>query len=711
MNDKNTKTIIAIIMAIAGVFIILYHQKVQNDTIKNNEQIRGIFTKINLNLTNIQYNILRSNYYLYYNNDEILKNGKSIHKLIEKLLNNEILKNETHKQTYRKIKKMKEDLKIFEKNIFAFLSLNAVLKNSNTILPRYSMQTNRMLDKKNPLEAKAINTLVNVNFSLFIMKNSMDKNFIKQLKKYNIKLKKILENITDSNKKRHIKIITKHLDIFIINFPKYSKILDKILNTKLTKELQDIENTYMTESARELKKVNQLDNFLLLLYLMGIVIILYFIFKSEREKSLLQSLYTKLKESYIKDHLTGLKNKKGFDLDLEKMGDNPSIILINIDKFSHINDFFGIEIGDSVLMVCAKIIKNFSEKLENSSAYRFGGDEFGILFECDKNCNLLDISQEIIEYFENNTLNIQNIPIDISVSIGINSGKDKLFEKAEVALIRARKSTRRRYFLYDESLDMTKKIKENLESIKRLKNAISKDNIIPYFQPIVDTQSKKIIKYEALARLRDENGKILSPFFFIDAAYEAKLSGVITMIMLKNVLKIAKDTDMNFSINFSTDDILDSQDSKNILNLIDSHREIADKITFEILESEDIQDRDYEAIIEFITKIKSYGCEVAIDDFGSGYSNFEKLLKLDIDLLKIDGTLIKNIDKDKNAELIVKTMINFSKNAGIRVVAEFVHSKEVLAKLKELDIDYVQGYYLGEPKPKPETKILHEDLL
>jgi EAL domain-containing protein (putative c-di-GMP-specific phosphodiesterase class I) len=133
-----------------------------------------------------------------------------------------------------------------------------------------------------------------------------------------------------------------------------------------------------------------------------------------------------------------------------------------------------------------------------------------------------------------------------------------------------------------------------------------------------------------------------------------------------------------------------------IYDLVKKQPDIFQYVTFEILEDDAI--RNYNLLKEFISYIKQKGSTIAVDDFGSGYSNFAHVLNLEIDYLKIDGSLIKNLDIDEKMELIVETIVEFSKKTNMKVIAEFVHSKEVLQKVKELGIDYSQGFYLGEPK-------------
>ena len=151
---------------------------------------------------------------------------------------------------------------------------------------------------------------------------------------------------------------------------------------------------------------------------------------------------------------------------------------------------------------------------------------------------------------------------------------------------------------------------------------------------------------------------------------------------------------MNLSINLTYENIASPSliaYIKNRLDLFGGH-----KITFEIVESEDI--KDYKLVENFILFVKSYGCKIAIDDFGSGYSNFTNIVRLNTDYIKLDGTIIENLAKDKNVELMAIALIDFAKKAGIKTIAEFVSSKEIAQHVKELGIDFVQGYEYGKPE-------------
>ena len=167
--------------------------------------------------------------------------------------------------------------------------------------------------------------------------------------------------------------------------------------------------------------------------------------------------------------------------------------------------------------------------------------------------------------------------------------------------------------------------------------------------------------------------------------------------MIERGMAAFKAKDYEFSINISVEDIHDSEVEAFMTKILKNNPEIAYRTTFEIIESEGIE--NYDTVHAFIQKVKEYGCKIAIDDFGAGYSNFGHLMQLNIDYLKIDSSLIKEIDKNEKSQILTETIVSYAQKLGIKTIAEYVHSKEVYQKVIELGVDYSQGYYLGEPKP------------
>ena len=165
--------------------------------------------------------------------------------------------------------------------------------------------------------------------------------------------------------------------------------------------------------------------------------------------------------------------------------------------------------------------------------------------------------------------------------------------------------------------------------------------------------------------------------------------------MIKKSFEMFKDKDLEFSVNLTIDDIKNEHIKEYIFDMLERYN-IGHKVVFEIVESESIE--DFEEVAKFISTVKDYGCKIAIDDFGTGYSNFEYLLKLKADFIKIDGSMIKDIDTNQDAQLVVSTIVNFAKKLGIKTIAEFVENESILTKVNELGIDYSQGYYFSKPE-------------
>lgn len=399
------------------------------------------------------------------------------------------------------------------------------------------------------------------------------------------------------------------------------------------------------------------------------------------------------RQLYI-DTLTGLPNRFSLLNDIAYVS-NGALIILNIDDFKEINDFYGHVAGDQIL-------KDFSNRLTslfcddfNVTINRLSGDEFTLLFMQKPSFeNFIQITKKIISDIEQTVFLYENSEIGIRITIGGSYDIDRALEKADIALKSAKKQ-QKPFLIYDENLNIEEQYKNNMEWVKKLKIAIKKSMIVPYFQPIFDNKSNKIVSYECLIRLIDDNANIVTPYQFLTIAKKSKLYSKLTKIMIDKSCKFFEHLDYDFSINLSVEDILNHETVEFIKYKITKYG-VAKKIIFEILETEEIE--NYKEILHFINEMKELGCKIAIDDFGSGYSNFEYLLQLNIDYIKIDGSLIKNLGKDIHAQIVVETVVSFAKKLHLCVVAEYVHNEEVYAKVKELNIDRSQGFFLGEPQ-------------
>ena len=229
-----------------------------------------------------------------------------------------------------------------------------------------------------------------------------------------------------------------------------------------------------------------------------------------------------------------------------------------------------------------------------------------------------------------------------------------------------------------------------------VKIALDNYKIVSYFQPIINNKTKEVEKYESLVRLVDENGNVLSPYSFLDISKKGSYYNKITHRVLENSFKILEYISTKISINLSSLDIEKEETRVKLYSLLEEYKEDASRIVFELLEDEDV--KDFAVIKSFIKRVKKLGVMIAIDDFGAGYSNFERLLEFEPDILKIDGSLVKNIVNDTYSRNIVETIVSFAKKQNIITIAEFVENEEIFNILNEMGVDYSQGYYFGEPK-------------
>lgn len=403
--------------------------------------------------------------------------------------------------------------------------------------------------------------------------------------------------------------------------------------------------------------------------------------RSSQKKSLKLAYY---------DQLTGLPNRQKIVSDMQKR--NPTAcIIFNIDDFKEINDFFGIETGDRVLMQIGQWFETM-----NFSPYRIGGDEFAVLFHHNVSWN--DLRNRIIalmSILEEKVFFVDEEMITIRMTVGAAIGNDKLLTRADIALNHAKKS-KKTIALYAEHENVEETYRANMRMSAAIRLALANRQIICHYQPIVNFQTGLTDKYETLVRMIGSQGEIIPPALFLSIAKKTKLYPQITVEVVNQACTLFASRTEEFSINLSDSDIRDPRIVKEIVNTI-IKTGTGERIVFEILESEGIE--NYEEVVEFITKVKALGAKIAIDDFGTGYSNFENIIKLNVDYIKIDGSLIQGIENNPRHRIVVETITDFAHKIHAKTIAEFVSSEKTYRILQEIGIDYSQGFFTGKPAP------------
>ncbi|WP_200762802.1 EAL domain-containing protein [Nitrosophilus alvini] len=689
--NLNFKIISALFAGIFAVGMLIYFNSFTKNYFERNNDIVKIINSLEREEIKLDYEVLKSSVFLYTNFDIIAKTEDKLFSLINKIKDHPHFTKD-HQKSYKQLILYEESLNKKIEAINDFETLNASIKNSSMYLTTLLNRSFSVFNSADPKQREYLNRTVSVISSIFLAKNSFDSDFLKNIEDHLFYMKSI--DFVSAKQREFNNLLQAHLRLFLNYFPKYKELLDTIMQSESKKILDNLEKTFIKTANDELKVVTLFSTFLILLFISSIGVIIYFLYLTEKENIRLKRLQKDLQKLATTDALTGLKNR--FILEKDKLKiKNPVFMIVNIDKFKHYNDFYGIKAGDYVLKEVAKRIKETVPSTLNAGFYRIGGDDFGILFENSSNIDIESLAKNIIDYFRTDKIVYQNIDMHISVSIGITTQKP-LIEKADMALKYVKKDHKSDYAIYDDNFGFYEKIEENLEKTKILKEAIEKDKIVPCFQPIIDNKTGDVVKFEALGRIESDENELVTVYDFLDIAKEAKLYELITHSMLIKCFEKFAVHKYEFSVNLSMEDLTNKRTMDLLKNLLNTHPETAKRVTFELLEAEAIT--DYDVLKDFTALVKSKGAKVAIDDFGSGYSNFEHILNIDIDYIKIDGSLIKNLDKNKNAKLIVETVVAFAKKAGIKTVAEYVHSGEIAKIVKEMGIDYSQGYIYSKPE-------------
>ena len=399
------------------------------------------------------------------------------------------------------------------------------------------------------------------------------------------------------------------------------------------------------------------------------------------------------KAMYI-DDITKLHNKVYLDK-LLSSNTAQTLILLNVNNFSYINTAYGFAIGDKLLQEIANILKyNF----KTQATCRVNSDEFAMLFETK--INIKNMVNEIKQCFYSQEITINDIKLNISFTYGASYGSLYNLRNSALALKQAKEHGKNALYIFkqdEENIDQAQR-QSFIEANNTLHDALNEDAIIPFFQGIRDNKTKTITKFECLARIR-RGTEIISPYQFLEPA---KLSGLlpeITKVMIDKSFQVMQANNFTFSINITEDDLSQRYLLEYITQKSLQYNISPSRVILEILEG--VSSNSKRNNLQQLRELKKAGYSIAIDDFGTEYSNFERVLDLEIDFLKIDAKYIKDIDTNPKSYEITKAIAFFAHNANIPCIAEFVHNESIQKIIKELAIDYTQGYLYSEPALVP----------
>jgi len=416
--------------------------------------------------------------------------------------------------------------------------------------------------------------------------------------------------------------------------------------------------------------------------------------------------------AYMADHdgLTGMLNRRRFQEEFERWGKYAlryeragSLMFIDLDKFKAINDTYGHQAGDEYLLAVANTLKRVLRS--NDFLGRWGGDEFVVLLP-EANASLArEVAEKLIKTFHEVPVTVAGQSLHASMSIGIASLPEhtvdvsELMAFADAAMYKAKESGRGRCWLYSATEHEVQRVDEHVRWAGRIRRALETDQFILFYQPLLDLKTGETPEYEGLLRMEDTDGHFISPGLFLESAERFDLSIPLDhMVIRKAAYKIAMLSDQNIQIRLSLNLSHKSLDDVALFSYVGEVIEEFDiapeKLSFEIAEETILQNMNRS--LNLGAEISRLGCRLILDDIGVSFTSFQYLAPLSIRAVKIQGNLIRNLHQAENRDYIA-SLCKKSHENDIAVTAKFVEDATLLGLLRELGVDYAQGFAVGKP--------------
>lgn len=409
----------------------------------------------------------------------------------------------------------------------------------------------------------------------------------------------------------------------------------------------------------------------------------------------LSELNRRLENTLFFDRETGLPNLESLRKileELESVGTPSTLAVIRIESSTATTHHFGVGVYQKVLH---RFLGSLSVFLGTSGAvFHLYQDEVAVL----SNVNEEEFYSLLLAFrilLRSEYVEAEGISFRMNVSVGIATDVFSLYYKARIAMIHASQNSESEPIRYSNSMEEENQYRINLILGRKLNEAINAGNVIPFFQGIYDNQLDKITKFECLARIQ-EGDRIYSPASFIAIARSTGIIRLLTPIMIEKSLRyFSRYPDFSLSVNISESDLEKKGFAVWVVSRLQHYGIAPERLTLEILETDRLHGA--ERGLETLRDLKECGCKIAIDDFGVDQSNFERLMKIDPDFIKIDGKFIQGIHLNKTPYLLTSAMTEMSHRIGAKVIAEFVSEKDEFDTVRSLGIEYSQGYYIMQP--------------
>ena len=377
-----------------------------------------------------------------------------------------------------------------------------------------------------------------------------------------------------------------------------------------------------------------------------------------------------------------------------------AFLMVAIDNLAMINETFGFDVGDEMIAAIARIIRS---KLRGGDTMgRYSSNKFGIILNDCGPGSMRIAADRFIKAVRTATVETSACPLSASISIGAvllpdhATSTHQALSRALEALDYARQGRGESFAAFEPSVARESTRKRNIMIAEDVITALDQNRMLIALQPIVSTRTGKPDLYECLLRMEQPDGKLVSAGDFITVAEQLGLSRLIDRRTLElTVGVLARHPDIRLSVNVSGFTASDHEWLVALHRLTGGRRSLTERLTIEITETAAIHDLDLS--INFVDTLKELGCKVAIDDFGAGYTSFKNLKALDVDMVKIDGSFVKNLLEEPTNRVFIKTLAEIAQTFGLDTVAEWVGDEETARICAECGISHLQGFLFGQP--------------
>ncbi|WP_438969979.1 putative bifunctional diguanylate cyclase/phosphodiesterase [Methylophaga sp.] len=430
----------------------------------------------------------------------------------------------------------------------------------------------------------------------------------------------------------------------------------------------------------------------------------------EDELANLKVMEARLQFSVSHDDLTGLANRRrleqALDLSLTQVRNfmsTSALFYIDLDSFKVLNDAEGHEAGDKLLVQVANSLRRYFRV--NDTLVRIGSDEFAVLVDNTDKKTATEQAEGLRNLFDGYSFEHHGHHYHLSSSIGIKIIQKQdattvgdVLSHANQACYTAKKRGRNRVHIYSPEDREMHTLRHSVEWAPRIRAALKEEHFLLEFQPIFALDTEKITHYECLIRMRGEGGVLYYPKEFIPVAEAMGLIHQIDFWVVGKAFDLISSMpkSISFAINLSGNVFLDENFYRLVQDKLKETQVDPERIVFEITETSAIS--NFEQTKRMVTNLRSLGCRFALDDFGAGFNSYSYLKHFPVDILKIDGGFITNLDNDPVDQLLVKSMIDIAHSLGKKTVAEFVERESTLALLRDFGVDFVQGFLVGKPQ-------------